>query len=334
MRTKGIVARSNVPLPSPSGPARADFCITSGLQAIRTTLKLKGQMERILEPLIPGGWTATPSPTGLEVPGDGPFVELATRRRIALWFALRRRTRQRLYQLRAAGARELESEFAQAETLARAALHSAVEAYHWLADAKLDLGPQRGIVLDGTPQGEVGELLESAHALVHRCGDVVGGMFGCWLSYEGGIWYDECETSLMHIPFGNSMGITARHLCSICGKDFGDCEHRRGERYDVTVSRTPDRLCSVCGEQFCDHAPGTIVHAVATVRLDDIELREFTITPRPRDPLARITAREVESADLARILGRNPRPGERIQDHTCMYPCEGFRAPPEPPHAD
>jgi hypothetical protein len=284
-------------------------------------------MERILEPLIPGGWRTAPSPLGLEVPGRGPLVEQAMRHRAKLWFALRRRTRRRLRKLRAVG---LEDEFDRAEALARAAEHSAVEAYHWLADARLDLDPQCSIVIDGERKGELQQLVDSAHALVHRCGDVVGGMFGCWLSYEDDAWYDECETSLMHIPFGNSMGFTARHLCSICGEDFGDCEHRRGELYAVTVSRTTDGLCSVCGEQLCDHVLGTSIEAAATSQLDDIELHEVSLTPRPRDPLARITAREIETAELARFLGQDPAPEAKVQNHACMAQCEGFRPPAEP----
>ena len=60
MRFKALAVRFSVPLPPPSGPVRTDFCLHSGLEAIDQALRLKGDAERKLSPLLAGGWAAAP----------------------------------------------------------------------------------------------------------------------------------------------------------------------------------------------------------------------------------------------------------------------------------
>lgn len=325
MRIKGFAVRTNVPLPPPSGPARLEFCLHAGLQALKNASTLKGEMERRLGFIIPGGWFLAPSPLGLELAGRGHFVLAARRRRVEQWFDLRDKIFDNLLRMQAYGFGRLKEDLDYVETLARTALTSAVEAYHWLADARLDLEPISVVLFDGREWGDIVSLVERAHILCHRLGDVVGGMFGCQIVYEDGIWYDECQASLLHIPYGYSIGFTARRFCTICGEDFGDCDHQRGEFYEMIVSRGADGLCSACGDSSCEHVPGTTVRALATTRMDDIDLHEVSFTPRPRDPLARITGREVSSSELERSLGRMPQPEELVLNHVCMGQCEGFR---------
>ena len=234
-------------------------------------------------------------------------------------------------ELRAFGSTSpLDHDFEASEGQLRAALQSAVEAYHWFDDVAKDLEPDCVVLLSDAPRGTVSELCDRSHALVHQIGDVVGGLFGCVIEYDDGRWYEQCRTSLLHIPYGNSVGFSARHRCSICRTDPGDCPHERGCTYKVVVSRTADGLCTACGSEACKHSPGSVIEVPATSMVDDAILHEVSLTPRPRDPLARITAREIDSADLQQHLGRLPTPQDVIFDHTCMHQCEGIR-PVGPP---
>lgn len=328
MRTKGLLVRSNVPIPPPSGPVRTDFCLQAGLDTLQQSTRLAGKAFSILGLSIAGGWDAAPVPYGLENPGSGHFVEEADRRRVSNWFKLRDETWVALKKSRLLGFDYPLVEWYRAKGILQRALKGSIEAYHWLSDVSLDIGSNTLIAApDGREWGSIGSLVEAAHVLTHRVGEVAGGLFGCKFLHEDGAWYDTCEVSLMHIPYGHSIGFTARHICTICAQDFGDCQHRRGENYEVVVSRTADGACSICGGHTCTHSPGSTVKVRATTTMKDPILREVTLTPRPRDPLTRITAREVEVDRLAELLGWMPAPGDKILNHQCMQHCEGFRSP-------
>lgn len=88
-----------------------------------------------------------------------------------------------------------------------------------------------------------------------------------------------------------------------------------------------DDVCSACDRAGCGHAPGEPARVICGSLLADIDLVEVSLVPRPRDPLARITSREVDAEELAGMLGRAPRPGERVLDHSCMHHCSGMRRP-------
>jgi hypothetical protein len=74
-----------------------------------------------------------------------------------------------------------------------------------------------------------------------------------------------------------------------------------------------------------EHIPNNSYTVVAKARPADPRLREVTLTGRPRDPLARITGRSIDDDRLLDHLGRMPEQGEVVLDHSCMYPCMGFR---------
>ena len=80
------------------------------------------------------------------------------------------------------------------------------------------------------------------------------------------------------------------------------------------------------------HEPGTAHEVIADVELADPVLREVTLTPRPRDPLCRISGRSVDDDSLLISLGRLPEPDEIVLDHSCMYPCTGFNDMPRQPN--
>jgi hypothetical protein len=194
---------------------------------------------------------------------------------------------------------------APGETAARAALSSAVDAFNYLEDTTL---------------------ADRAHNMVHRVGEFVGGLYGCWLEYDKGDWLRTCPVVISHLRVGNSVGFTARWLCSICRRDVSDpdgCSHMPGRTYEVEAT-TNDGLCSICGSTPCDHRPGARYSVVAGTMVEEADLHETSLVARPRDPLCRCDAIEVSNDLLIRDLGHQPRPSERIRCNECIGVCMGF----------
>lgn len=212
----------------------------------------------------------------------------------------------------------------ESEHHARAALQAICNAYNYLDDLSHDY-PDCLVEIKPGDTRALKELLDNCHELVHRYGELVGGLFGCHMEYKDGAWYDSCLVSLLHLRFGNSSGFTARYLCVICGRAVGDCEHLAGETYPMVAGVTNDGYCGICHDRCDTHAVGSTCEVEAGVRLADIQLQEVSMVPRPRDPLTRITHRTVEPEMFVDRLGRVPEPGEPVLCHACMYPCEGFR---------
>lgn len=197
MRLTTLIARTGTSIPPPSGPARTRHCLAEGAACLRAAGVGRFDAELSVAVLLRGARLGRPpSPLGLDAPAEGGLVNDAGRDRVRTWFALARGLRRRSAGIGGSwptGRAWLEQDFAAAEAAARRALGQAVDAYNWLDDAWQDLGDEP-LIATG-PAGDavpVGELVRRSHALAHALGDLVGGLFGCELSYRDGAWYDAC----------------------------------------------------------------------------------------------------------------------------------------------
>jgi hypothetical protein len=153
-------------------------------------------------------------------------------------------------------------------------------------------------------------------------------MFECQLKAdEEGVYWDECAVSLAHRRLGFSVGMSHKVLCSVCHEDIDECEHLLGRTYPVVAARNAEGKCTACGRIECAHEPESTVSIYAQPVLSEPILREVTITPRPRDPLARLQAVEISTNLLIEKLGRNPK-GEVLRCMNCLEPCNGFTEAP------
>ncbi len=314
MHIEALIARYGT-WPPASGPARTAYCAREGLLALREARTAWGKSLRGISVLFPYEISSAPLDFDLDVAIPPSFSRRRETDRVARWFAAARRISQTVTDDRLQGGTYLAKHWEALEELSRAALHSACSATLWFADAKLDDFEQ-------VNQRAVSQLFHEAHALSHRVGELVGGLFGCKIVEKDGRWMERCELSLLHVPIGNSIGFTAVMRCSICHEDVSECEHLPGLEYDVEVAAT-DQGCSVCRAE-CSHQPGETYSLLASSYASDLVLREVSLVARPRDPLCRVTGREVESERIRAQLGRSPSKHETVLDHGCMYFCQGF----------
>lgn len=325
MRVKALIVRTGVPLPPAGGPARCWACIGEGKQALAAAQRAHAKSVIRLGPLLPpGGWTNAPSALGLDKEGAGHALATVGGFRVERWFELADYLKEQQREAKAFGGSWLKRELDDIEALLRSGLGSAADAYNFFDDVRYDLGGSTMIQEEGREVGLVDDLLDESHRLTHVLGDIVGGLFGCEIVLDGDGWFDHCVTSLLHVRYGNSMGFTARHECTVCQQDFSTCNHLREATYLVTVTHDDNGECSVCGEHHCPHPHGTVLQVTARSVMTDIKLHEVSLVPRPRDPLARITAREIDIGDLTALLGESPSSKHRVLDHGCMYQCHGF----------
>lgn len=329
MRFTTLIARTGVPLPPPAGPARIEHCLREGALALRAATALRAKAELRLGPILVGGLRALPAPQALLSRADGSLAAEHARNQIRPWFMQAASLGKRAEPSWLPWTARLRGELVEIETDARAALGYAVDAYNWLDDAAQDRRPDLTLVLTDRGDALLADLLEHAHAQVHAVGALVGGLFGCYVEHRDGGWFEQCRTDLMHLRRGLSPGFTARHVCSVCDEDLSACPHLRGKSYTAPVRRDSSGRCSVCARRDCDHVIGELTTTVCASTLRDIKLLEVSFVSRPRDPLARITSREVDASKLAKMLGAAPDPDLRLLDHGCMQPCQGFRAADE-----
>lgn len=322
MHFESLVVRTGVPIPPPSGPARLRHCLAEGHVALESGRLAYKAAFRSLAVVTPDVIAAAPPTFGLieHVPrwlGSG-----SNRRRVSVWFGLARKLRDERVTLRAQRLGFLDNTLIGVESDLRSALQSTCVAFRWFSDAALDTaGGEYGAEARDT----ILRLVEEAHRLSHEIGDLVGGLFGCRYKHQDGLWFDRCELSLMHVRMGVSAGFTATLRCSICRGDASECEHINGRHYTVSVQRGIDAdRCDACSEA-CAHEDGGAYRFIAGTTFDDIDLREVSLVERPRDPLARLTGREVDPEHLRADLGRNPEAWEHILHVGCIGRCEGIR---------
>lgn len=188
------------------------------------------------------------------------------------------------------------------ERAARKALEHAAQAYFDLAE---------------TP------LRESAHRRLHRCGELVGGLYGCWMDWdaEESLWFETCVVRLAHIQLGFSPGFTWDAACSICQGDLSECDHEIGMDYPVEVGRylaEGEERCTACHEAACSHQLGTIASVACRTIMRNAVMHEGTVTPSPREPRARVQAVSLEQEPPRRS------PTERRRCVACLAGCGGL----------
>lgn len=325
LKMRGLVARTNVALPPPTGPARTRHCINEGLSELYSARTAAWQAEMLLRRALAGSEVPGVLPDGaaLQAGKSASFVAQRGAERVTEWFSLRDRAYDYFRNEFLLGNAHPFQDYRNARGLLRTGLHASGRSFLWLKDAALDIEADTVLGL-GRSEPSLGDLLHDAHCLLHRLGEIFGGLYGCELVHEDGTWFQECAVHLPHVPLANSMGFSCRYTCTVCAGDSSSCPHIRGASYDVQVKRSEGPSCSACeltGTR-CLHSHGETVAVSANVMITDIELREISFVRRARDPLARITSIEVEASELTRRLGRAPGPKDMVLCHTCMYPCQ------------
>jgi hypothetical protein len=289
-RVKGIVVRTGVAIPPPAGPLRDEVLRSEGSASLRACTRRYGSAVLAVMPMLP--------PDLQELPGPRARLGAAGRSKKLQWEQTRAALR--------ASARRLGFKSPPGEDDARAALRHAVDAFNYLEDT---------------------ELADSAHAWVHTAGALVGGMYGCRLPREGSVWWDTCPVLLAHKRIGWSPGFTARRMCSICEQDISQCEHLPRQVYPVVAHRAHG-VCSICLRSDCDeHEVGAIYAVHPSAVISDAHLREISLVPRPRDPLARFTAIEIERWMIRSVLGPIPPGATSLTCLRCTDACGGFSTP-------
>ncbi|WP_157407778.1 hypothetical protein [Actinomadura atramentaria] len=325
-KISSLILRADVRIPPPKGPARQQQCCIEGVNAIEKAKRAYGRALGELDRLFPGVIAQLPqTPPGVnKIPrGHGRSYG---KQRVEQWFSWH-------YRLKAAGIRTKAnaSTWRQAEQNARESLKHAVAAYNWLDDLIFDIPPSSEILLDCDVKTHIfilDDAITEAHDLVHRTGELVGGIFGCRLKHDKGDWKSECQVSISHLRFGFSPGMLVRHLCNVCGIDPGDCDHEVGEEYMSTVNRFEGH-CNVCSKAECSHIIGSAIRLVACEINTGIEIQEVSLVARPRDPLARVSSRGIDNEELIDFFGFLPDPAAHLLCHECMYPCAGFKYLPD-----
>ena len=333
LKIAGIAARTDVELPPPAGRARTEFCLHEGLEALAKASSLYGTALRTAGAHLPKGLRSIPGAYPLHEAHLEHQSRTIGRRRVERWFRNRNFLDDLDDRARILGARFLGPDWSRAEASAREALTGAVAAFYWIDDVALDLEPKT-IVSVGSFSANalrvlpvhttVSELHKRAHALAHKAGELVGGLFGCRLVHDGDGWYKQCPLSFLHIRLGYSPGMICRYSCSLCQQDPSECEHDTGELYPLTAARIEDR-CNVCrSRDECIHIPCEVYPARARRSIVEAELLEISVVPRPRNPLARIERLGVDDEKMLQFHGFLPHPESTLLCHDCMFPCTGF----------
>ncbi|MGC4956046.1 hypothetical protein ACLQ2P_22710 [Actinomadura citrea] len=322
IRISSLILRAGVPIPPPKGPARQQQCCGEGLDALQNAKRSYGKALRQLDGIRPGVMEELPrtQPGVSEVPRG--LAKTVGQQRVEQWSKWKH-----VFDVTRSASQNIEPSWKLAEENAREALKSAVNAYNWLDDLTFELPRNASIYFDDgkkTFDFLLEDVICDAHDLVHRAGELVGGIFGCIIKNNKGEWKTSCQTSIVHSRFGFSPGMTVRHICSICGIDPGDCDHIFGDEYLAAVAKFNGQ-CNVCNKSACNHIIGEMCSLKAFEIYTDIEsVREISIVARPRDPLARMTARTIDDEKLMDLLGYLPSADALVLCHMCMLPCTGF----------
>ena len=159
---------------------------------------------------------------------------------------------------------------------------------------------------------------EPAHRQMHRIGALAGGLYGCWNEWDESedLWFWACNLSLAHSPFGLSIGMTGRWICSICREDASSCDHQRGVMCPVEVSRDAEGQCNICLETGCSHMPGQIESTAPSYISVDGLLHEVSLTENPVEPRARVMRVSMDPQPPPQP------PGTRLRCRRCLAACD------------
>lgn len=193
----------------------------------------------------------------------------------------------------------------RAETAARQALASYASALNWAEDTESE---------------------EASHLRLDEAGLWVRQTFGCKLHREGARYSQRCPVALGHNRIGMSVGGAARRVCSLCGLDLSECEHRRGIAYLVPGGSTDLGWCRVClSEAGCEHSPDDAYRVSVVSIITEMELVEVSVVSKPAHPDARFSSVPIEIQELQERLGPLFVPGMPVNCDRCLSPCGGLR---------
>jgi hypothetical protein len=166
---------------------------------------------------------------------------------------------------------------------------------------------------------------EKAHQRMDAAGNWVRRAFGCHLHRENKTYSQRCPVALAHDRVGLSVGGAARRICSLCGDDLSECEHRRGVAYMVPGGSADLGWCRVClKESGCSHRADE-QHRVGVVSIiKEMELQEVSIVGRPAHPDARFEIIGIDAGKLQARLGAAFSPGVPVNCDRCLQVCEGL----------
>lgn len=169
------------------------------------------------------------------------------------------------------------------------------------------------------------ELMEEAHAAIHRAAFLKRGLYGCPIVLRDDEYKTDCPINLSHLRMGVSAGLVSDFECSICGEPVEDCDHQMGQFYAKAARRTEEGRCSICSSVNCEHSEGEMVLVQAHANALNIRAAEVSFVARPRYPLARIVE---ESKDMG-PLHDDPRVQAAAKNGNLncdadLGPCKGF----------
>ena len=122
-----------------------------------------------------------------------------------------------------------------------------------------------------------------------------------------------------------SIGGAAKRVCSLCGQDLSECEHRRGIAYLVPGGASDLGWCRVClKKDGCDHRADEEYRVSLISIITEMELQEVSIVGRPAHPDARFTSIPIEVNELRDHLGEVFTPGIPVNCDRCLLPCKGL----------
>jgi hypothetical protein len=195
----------------------------------------------------------------------------------------------------------------EAEPIARKGLAALASALNWAEDSPRE---------------------DETHQQMDAAGRWVRTTFGCLLHRDGTSYSITCPVRLGHNRSGMSIGGYALRLCSLCGQDVSECEHRPGIAYLVPGGSDELGWCRVCGrESACEHTAEQTYRVSLVSIVVDGDLDEISFVDKPAQPDARITSISVSAAELQQHLGPAWRPGMPVNCDYCLTPCRGLVRP-------
>ena len=163
------------------------------------------------------------------------------------------------------------------------------------------------------------------HAQLDAAGHWVRHTFGCHLHREGKSYSQRCPVALGHNRIGMSIGGAAKRVCSLCGQDLSECEHRRGIAYLVPGGASNLGWCRVClKKDGCDHRADEEYRVSVVSIITEMELLEVSIVGRPAHPDARFKSISIDVNELRDHLGEIFTPGVPVSCDRCLLPCDGL----------
>lgn len=170
---------------------------------------------------------------------------------------------------------------------------------------------------------------KSHRKYLHEVGRLIHDTFGCQFEFIEETYRATCPVLLSHIPYGISIGGSAKSICSICGKDTFDCTHVKGRIYDNVVTKHFQDICNICGQQECEHKEGEIYNEVKAFSIVvELDLDHIALVENPANPMCCIDACSVPKSEFIEKLPEDKRDLVLhreifVECHHCLI-CQGI----------